>query len=100
MIKGWMYSFMKSDCETEKEYSISKTLLLHYVDSNYVKKALGDIPTRTIMHFLRTNFFVHEDNFAFYKRRNIRHFEEYTNSCGEGTNNHVKNSGIGEKTNI
>ena len=91
---------MKSYCEAEKEYLISKRLLLHYFDSNIVKKTLGDIPSRTIMNFLRTNFFVHEEKFVFYKRLDIRHFDEYTNSCGEGTNNHVKNSGIGAKPNI
>ena len=36
----------------------------------------------------------------FYKRRHIRHFDEYTNSCGEGTNNHIKNFGIASKPNI
>ena len=91
---------MKSDCETEKEYSISKRLLLHYVDSNFFKESLGDIPACAIMHFMMTNFFVHEDKFFFYKRKDISHFDEYTNSCGEGKNNDVKNSSIGAKPNI
>ena len=30
----------------------------------------------------------------------MRHFDEYTNSCGEGTNNAIKNSSIVSKSNI
>ena len=71
MIKACLYSFMKAYCETKDKYNISKSLLLKYVDSKFLKKTLGDIATRTIILYLRTYFFVHEDKFVFYKRRDI-----------------------------
>ena len=100
MIKAWLYSFMKSDCETKDEYNISKNCLLHYVDSKFLKETLGDISARTIIFYLQTYVFVHEDKFVFYKISAVRHFDGYTNSCGEGTNNAIKNSSLASKPNM
>ena len=38
----------------------------------------------------RQNVETHEMNYCFYKRNNMRHYEEYTNSCHEGTNKGIK----------
>ena len=56
MIKAWLFSFMKSECEPKDEYNISKIFLLHYVDSKFLKKTIGDISARTIILYLRTYF--------------------------------------------
>ena len=91
---------MQSSCGTKDEYNISKILLFHYVDSKFLKENIGDIAARTIILYFRTYLFVREDKFVFYKRIHVRHFDEYTNSCGEGTNNAIKNSSIASKPNI
>ena len=44
----------------------------------------------TIFRFLEQHVFVHEDNFVFYRRKNVLHFDETTNSSHEGTNNGLK----------
>ena len=58
MIKAYLYSFMKADCEAKDEYNISNNLLLHYDGSKFLKKTLGNITARTIILYLSI-FFVY-----------------------------------------
>ena len=90
-IKNWIYSWMQGRYETEEEYKISKALLAAYLcDSAFV-----DIATEPVAQQIRT--FIREENvkhlesfFCFHSRRRVCHFDTYTNSPHEGTNNALK----------
>ena len=86
-----MYFFMKDDVETELEYRYSKYLLERYLNYEDTVNSLGEGYIETLKIFLRTCVFVHEDKFVFHTRKFLCHFNHYTNSCHEGTNNAVKN---------
>ena len=86
---------MKPNTETEEEYVASKHLLLRYLNSPTTLAALGAPIVQTILIFLRCHFFTHESHFVFYERTRTRHYDEYTNSCHEGTNYGIKHSGLG-----
>ena len=64
-----------------------------YVQSSPVKKAIGDGGSNALLQFLRNNVFPHEDHFAGHLYHNTFAFEEYSNTCLEGTNNGLKYSG-------
>jgi hypothetical protein len=92
LLKAWLYSWMKQECETEEEYKISKALLIAYLGhSDFVSK-FGEVVAEGITHFIRDNVEPHESNFCFHVRRHIRHFDTYTNCGHEGTNNGMKAS--------
>ena len=59
--------------------------------------SLGHMFINLLVLFLRVHFFPLEKYFTSYLRHNIRHFDKYTNSVHEGSNNGLKNSGIGCK---
>ena len=80
VLKDWMYSFMKSQCETKEEYILSKTVLLKFVNSTYVTCKLGTLFPKKFETFFRQNVETHEMNYCFYKRNDMRHYEKYTNS--------------------
>ena len=78
---------MKPGTEKEDEYVASNHLLLMYLNSHTTVSLLGAIIVKTILLFLRCNFFTHKSHFLFYKIKYTHHFDKYTNSCHEGTNN-------------
>jgi hypothetical protein len=89
-IKAWLYSWMHSTCESEEEYIISKALLAAYLHSPpFVSTATEPVADRIRM-FIRDNVEPLETFLCFYRRRNIRHYDTYTNSPHEGTNNGLK----------
>ena len=90
VLKDWLYSFMKQNCETKEEYLLSKKLLLQFVQSTYVSSRLGTLFPKNFDTFFRINVEPHENNFCFYRRKWLRHYSEYTNSCHEGTNKGIK----------
>lgn len=92
IVQKWMYSWMNGLVETEEEYKISKALLIHYLKSNALQEKAGESNLDRIVTFVRKNVEPHEANYCFYLRIGIRHFEEYTNSSHEGTNNGLKHS--------
>ena len=81
---------MKSSCETKEEYVLSKRLMLKFVNSTYVTNKLGTLFPKNFETFFRNNVETHEMNFCYYKRKELRHYSEYTNSCHEGTNKGIK----------
>ena len=88
-IQSWLYSWMKpSYCVDEVEYKISKIVLDAFIRS--VTDFIGRYNADKIMHFISEHVLVHEDMFLFYKRKCVRHFDESSNSCHEGSNHGTK----------
>ena len=86
----WMFSWAKESCSTREQFKISKYLFWRYINSSPVIDVLGESFTESVTDFIRVHVEPLEEYFCFYDRRNIRHFDEYSNSCHEGTNNAVK----------
>lgn len=77
--------------ETKREALIAKCMLLAYINQPALTAITnGAFLTKEIVaslqSFLVGHVFVHDECFAFYKRRNIRCYNESTNSSHEGTN--------------
>ena len=89
-IQCWMYSWMKSSILTEDEFVISKSLFFSYLHSDVVKSKIGSKGCFHIAEFVRKHVLCHESWFAFFKRKGVRHFENYTNTPHEGTMNALK----------
>ena len=68
----------------------SKALLIGYLESRSVTNVVGIGGSENILKFLRTNVFPHEDHFAAQKYHFTFSFNEYSNTCLEGTNNGLK----------
>jgi hypothetical protein len=93
IIKSWLYSWMQPwQCETEKEYNISKSLLFAYMQSLEVVSVMGQQNASRIFQFIRENVEPHESHYCFHKRKTVRHYDTFVNSAHEGTNNGLKNS--------
>ena len=75
-------------CVNKIEYMISKILLYDYICS--VTEQIGQKNVDDVLEFLRGHVKVHEHNYVFYLRKEIRHYEEYSNSSHEGTNGGLK----------
>ena len=92
-IKAWMYSWMSPRCETVKEYKISKALLCGYLCHNDFLTVASEAVADQILTFIREHVEPYEAFYCFHhKRRHVRHFDTYTNSAHEGTNNSVKSA--------
>ena len=91
-IQTWLYSFAKPTCHSEQEYQVSKKLLYEYINSQYVVNNLGKNFSKLTCNFIWGYVEPHENHFCFFNRTDIRHFDEYSNSAHEGTNNGLKNS--------
>ena len=63
----------------------------------FVFMSHGHMFINLLLIFLRVNFFPLESHFASYIRHKTRHFDKYTNIVHGGSNNGLKNSGIGCK---
>ena len=77
-----------SYCVDGVEYKISKIVLDALIRS--VTDFIGRYNADKIMHFICEHVLVHEDMFLFYKRKCVRHFDESSNSCHEGSNHGTK----------
>jgi len=91
-IKAWIYSWMSPRCETEEEYKISKSLLCAYLRHSDFLRVASEAVADQIGTFIREHIEPHEAFYCFHKRRHVRHFDTYTNSAHEGTNNGVKSA--------
>jgi hypothetical protein len=60
------------------------------VQSNSVTNAVGDDASNKLLKFLRGSVFPHEDHFGAQHYHFTFSFNEYTNTCLEGTNNGLK----------
>ena len=89
-LKNWMYSWMKPSCETEAEYLHSKHLFFKFLNTDYIYDNLGQTFIDNVSAFLNDSVIPQEPYFCFYLRKASRHFEEYSNSPHEGTNNGLK----------
>jgi hypothetical protein len=88
-IKRRIFSWMLPGyCETEEEYQITKALLIEFVLSKQVLEVCGGDTTKQhrIANFLTGYVLIYEEQFVFYRRKALRHFNEYNNCAHEGTN--------------
>ena len=77
-IQSWIYSWMKPRyVEDADEYEISKNLLIRFICSDVVLRAarFNRILIIDILMFLRGHVFVYENQYLYYLRKHIRHYE-------------------------
>lgn len=92
LIQQLIYSWMRPGyCENVEEYRVSKALLETYIKS--VNDFIGCTNTLRINCFVRYHIEVHDDNYVFGTRMMIWHYDQYSNSGHEGTNNGINSSG-------
>ncbi len=84
VVKGWIYSWMKSDCETKEEYKVSKALLHSYLASKRVVSILGEEGSASIVRFILKYVEPYELNYCFYLQLGVHHYDTYTNCAHEG----------------
>ena len=89
-LTNWIYSWMKPDCETKYEFELSKYLFFRYLRSPQVRNEIGTEYCITVENMVQQYIEVHEDKFVFHEKIALRHFNEYSNSCHEGTNKGLK----------
>ena len=89
-LSNWIYSWMKPSCETEKEYLLSKALFFQYLKTPEVRLEIGTRFCVEVENMVRCYIEPHEAKFVFYEKVGLRHFDEYSNSCHEGTNKGLK----------
>ena len=101
-LKLWIYSWMKSSCETLHEYLTSKLMFFKFLNTIQIRETLGEVFISSVTRFVRKHVEIHESLYAFHERFTIRHFDSYSNSCHEGTNNGIRHSTakVGPSTNI
>ena len=86
-LKNWCYTFMRPGyCETKYELRASKCILLSYLHSRHVRRFLDSTKRLMVQEFLVTGVFPHDQHIAHCHRRNLRCYNECTNSSHEGTN--------------
>ena len=81
---------MKSSYEKREEYIFSKAMLLWYIHSEHVLDVLGQMYVDSFLLFFCNLVETVESYYRFWRRSYIRHYEDYTNSTHEGTNNSLK----------
>jgi hypothetical protein len=85
-----MYSWVRSNCETELEYLVSKSILLKYLRSDDFLSVFGSQNVDRIFKFIRGCIETVESSCCFFRRKNCRHFDVCMNTAHEGTNNGIK----------
>ena len=83
---------MSPHCETEEEYEILKPLLCANLRHHDYLSVASEAVADQILTFIREHDEPHEVLYCLDKRRHLRHFDTYTNSAHEGTNNGVKSA--------
>ena len=101
-LKAWIYSWMRSSCETENEYKVSKLMFFRFIQTTHLLIKLGKPFVDSVESFVRNHIEPHEHHYCFYLRKRKRHFDEFCNSLHEGTNNGIRHSraAVGPSTNI
>ena len=91
VIYHWMFSWSQPMyCITKKEYETSKAIFIVYIQSQAVKKALGEAESDALLEFVQHHVFSHENSFVYHTRHEVYHMEVHTNTAHEGTNNGIK----------
>ena len=93
-LRTWAYSWMYSGfCESRDEFLVSACLFQAFIDSPTVWKAFGfkQDQLAVVRDFFCNYVFNVVEDYAFYPRKFIRHYDECTNSSHEGTNFGLKN---------
>ena len=86
----WIYSWMNSTIESEEEYIISKQLFEKYVFSDPVINITGSVFGSSVLNFIRGHIEPILTHLLFFKRMNIRHFDQIFNTKLEGVFKGIK----------
>ena len=62
-LKVWIYSWMKSSCETQKEFLVSKLLFKKFLNTNQIKSKLGKAFIDSVESFITNHIKPHEFRF-------------------------------------
>ena len=90
-IQLWMYTWMRSNCETEEEYNLFKYLFESFlVRSDEAVEVAGVENSEKILSFVCGHMQPHESHYCFHLRKCVRHFDTHINSSHEGTNKEIK----------
>ena len=81
---------MMKDVETEKEFFVSKALLMFYLHSSEIRALIQPQEIQRLMDFLRQHVCPHETSFARCYFLDVRGFDAYSNTPLEGTNRGLK----------
>ena len=101
-LKDLIYSWMRSSCETEKEYKVSKLMFFRFIQTTHLLIKLGKPFFDSFESFVRNHVEPNEQNYCFYLRKWKWHFDEFCNSLHKVTNNGIRHSwaGVGPSTSI
>jgi hypothetical protein len=89
-IQLWMYTRMRSNCETEEEYNLSKYLFESFLRSDEVVEVAGVEKSEKILSFVRSHLQPHESHYCFHLKKIVQHFDTHINSAHEGTSKGIK----------
>ena len=93
-LRTWAYSWMYAGfCESRDELLVSACLFQAFIDSPTVWKAFAfkQDQLAVVREFFCSYVFNVVEDYAFYPRKFLRHYDECTNSSHEGTNFGLKN---------
>jgi len=85
-----MVSWCSSSVSTEVEFNISKQLFIQYASSKDVINKLDISYSKIVLNFFRLYVGPVLSNLVFYKRKQIRHFDYYSNFKLESTVRGIK----------
>ena len=81
---------MRSNCETDEEYNLSKYLFESFLRSDKVVEVAGVENSEKILSFVCGHMQPHEPHYCFHLRKCVQHFDTHINSSHEGTNKGIK----------
>ena len=94
----WLLQFY-DDYENEKEFQMSKKLLLCWLREDSIVSHLGDGLVSEIENYLKNSFFQHTSRTAHMHFMNRTTYRFKTSSCGESLISSLKSEGYGLRTN-
>ena len=100
-IKIWVRSWMNGDtCLHHNQYEMSKNMLLSYIghDKDFLS-IIGTFSKNCLLSWLNSYVIVHENYYAFHRKKEVLHFHEYVNNATEGMNYSCKKSSVSAKPN-
>jgi len=99
--KEWIRSWMDgSCCYTKEEYEFSKAQLFHKIQTcDCVTQCLGSNAVSQLVKWIVDCIIVHELYYVFYRKKDVRCFDEYCTNLAEGMNTAAKKSSISAKPN-
>ena len=86
-VNAWLFSWMRSSCETHEEYKISKALFAIYLSSPNVLQHANKCAAERIQAFIQEHVETLESFICLYLQHHVCPFDTSTNLGHEGINN-------------